>query len=353
MERWTGARMRGALQPVPSSAFWSQQGWHVWCGSITRDLNDRYWLFYSRWPKSTGFDGWVTASEICCATSNSLFGPWHDKGVILQGSGRTADWDRDVVHNPVVICHQHHYYLYYMGNFGNGTYWDHRNHQRVGVAWANTPIGPWQRLDHPVLDVSPGFIAQASERLPDRDEPAVDTLMTSNPTVTKMADGRFLMLYKAVGNGLLPKGGKVICSAAIADHPLGPFRKSGRAIMVNPEHDWSVEDPCIWFQDGCYYALVKDFQGYFTRQGPSTIALFISADGLDWRPASDPFVMDRTIHWLNGKEQAVARLERPQIYLEDGRPHALSCAVLLDVDTLTTGNIQIPIETDKCKEAET
>lgn len=355
MAELTGRMFADALQPVPRSAFWSQPDWFVWCGSITRDDRGGYWLFYSRWPRASGFDGWVTDSEICSATAASPLGPWQEQAVVLRGSGRPGGWDRDVVHNPVVIRQRQRYYLYYMGNFGDGSYWNHRNHQRIGVAWATDPAGPWQRSDDPLIDVSLGFTEQPSAPQADQlllDNQTrvgrtaaygVDTLMTSNPTVTETMDGRFLMIYKAVGDGPLPKGGKVICSVAVAEHPMGPFRKSGRPIMVNPLHDWSVEDPCVWVQDGRYYALVKDFQGYFTGRGPSTIALFASDDGLDWQPAAEPFVMDRTINWADGTAQPVPRLERPQVFLENGRPLVLSCAVLLDQDQVTTGNIQIPI----------
>jgi len=336
MAMLTGRMLADALQSVPGSAFWSQQDWFVWCGSITQDDAGVYWLFYSRWPRASGFDGWVTDSEICAATAASPLGPWQEQAVVLRGSGLPGSWDRDVVHNPVVIHQRQRYYLYYMGNFGDGSYWNHRNHQRIGVAWATDPAGPWQRSADPLIDVSPGFTEQPQAAY------GVDTLMTSNPTVTEMPDGRFLMIYKAVGDGLLPKGGKVICSVAVAEHPLGPFRKSGQPIMVNPLHDWSVEDPCVWVQDGRYYALVKDFQGYFTGRGPSTIALFASDEGLDWQPAAEPFVMDRTINWVDGLSQPVPRLERPQVFLENGRPRVLSCAVLLDKEQMTTGNIQIP-----------
>lgn len=295
MVNLTGQMLAAALRPVPRSAFWSQQDWHVWCGSMTRDDDGLYWLFYSRWPKTAGFDGWVTNSEICCATAASPLGPWQEQAVVLRGSGRAGSWDRDVVHNSVVIRHRQRYYLYYMGNYGDGSYWNHRNHQRIGAVWATDPAGPWHRLDHPLIDVSPGFVEQplvhqslvhqppqptgqpidgSSVRMGATETPmqGFDTLMTSNPAVTETPDGRFLMIYKAVGDGPLPKGGKVICGVAVADHPLGPYQKSGQPIMVNPLHDWSVEDPCVWVQDGRFYALVKDFQGYFTGQGPSTLA---------------------------------------------------------------------------------
>lgn len=78
-----------------------------------------------------------------------------------------------------------------MGNFGNGVAeyplnWTHHNHQRIGVAVADSPDGPWQRFDKPVVDVGV-------------DADAPDALMTSNPAVTPRPEGGVLMVYKAVG----------------------------------------------------------------------------------------------------------------------------------------------------------
>ena len=104
--------------------------------------------------------------------------------------------------------------------------------------------------------------------------------MTSNPSVTQRPDGGFLMTYKGVGAGAMPKGGDVLCGVAEADSPLGPFTKHPEPIVVNPEHGWAVEDSYTWWQDDRYLMLIKDYHGTFTGAGPSTMALFESDDGV-------------------------------------------------------------------------
>ena len=47
-----------------------------------------------------------------------------------------------MTHNPYIILKDGTYYLYYIGNFGNGTYEVHRNNDRIGVASATNPAGP-------------------------------------------------------------------------------------------------------------------------------------------------------------------------------------------------------------------
>lgn len=316
------------IKPVPRNAIFKMDDYIVWCGTMTKGDDGLYYLFFSRWPKACGHDAWVTHSEVGYAVSDNPIGPYEYKDIVLKGSGGD-NWDADVIHNPTVIKVKGKYYMYYMGNKGNGEYWNHRNNQRVGVAVAEHPAGPWKRFDKPVIDVTEG---------------SFDHLMTSNPTATEMPDGRILMVYKAVGDGVLPKGGPVICGVAIADNPLGPFLKKPKPIMVNPENDWSVEDPYIWYQDDRYYSLVKDFQGYFTKKGKGTVALFESLDGIDWYPAENPFAFGLEIKWEDGIVEKFQRLERPQLFIENGKPAVLFCAATKDPSGLDSFNVHIPLK---------
>lgn len=318
------------MAPISPRSVFQMEDHFVWCGTMTKGDDGLYYLYFSFWPKGGNFNmDWAIKSKIGYAVSTSPYGGFKYGGIALQGE---SGWDRDSVHNPAVIKYQGKYYLYHMGNYGNGEYWDHRNHQRIGVAVADDPRGPFRHCEKPVLDVTPG---------------SFDSLMTSNPSVTQGPDGRFYMIYKAVhDNGQRPKGGAVICGMAVADHPEGPFRKLGKPIMVNPENDWSVEDAFIWYEEGKFYSLVKDFHGYFTKAGPGEVALFESEDAADWRPAQTPLAFRRQLHWEDGSTQPLFRMERPQMYIENGKPVALLCACmpLGQEDHIThTFNVQIPI----------
>ncbi len=316
------------IQPVPRTALFQMDDYVVWCGTMTHHEDGLYYLLFSRWPKREGHHAWVICSEVGYAVSKSPLGPFEYKDIVLRGSGEN-NWDADCVHNPTIIKFENKYYLYYMGNGGNGEYWNHRNNQRVGVAVADHPAGPWKRFNKPLIDVTPG---------------SHDHLMTSNPTVAVGVDGRSIMVYKAVGDGPVPKGGPVVCAVAIAEHPLGPFVKEPMPIMVNPENDWSVEDPYIWYQSDRYFALVKDFQGYFTGRGKNAVALFESMDGIQWIPSANPCAFERTIQWEDGKKEDFLRLERPQLLLENGKPVILMCAATNDVHGVDAYNIQIPLK---------
>ena len=299
------------LGRVSQSAVFEEEGYYVWCSSLVKH-GDTYYLFYSRWRKEYGFDAWVTRSEIALASSKDLFGKFQFEKVLLSASDADA-WDRDCFHNPTVLFWQGKYYLYYMGNYGDGSFWSHRNHQRIGVAVADHPAGEWKRQKTPLVDIS---------------EEGFDCLMTSNPSGCALPDGRFAMIYKGVGmENPLPKGGPVVCGMAFADHPAGPFIKTGMPVMQNPDHPWSVEDPFLFCEDGRLYAIVKDFQGYFTGTGSTSLALFEATEDMDFVPCKDPLAMTLRLPTEWG-DIPVKKLERPQIYFENGEPSALLLAVM-------------------------
>lgn len=330
------------LGKAPLSAKFESDTQSIWGGSLVKGDDGLYHMYYSRWPKALGW-AWVTHSEIAHAVARSPFGPFAFKDVALPMRGAEF-WDGLCTHNPTVHRFGDKFYLYYMGNTGDGKVtgspgkhklnWIHRNNQRIGVAVADSPDGPWQRFDKPLIDVSP-------------DSNALDALMTSNPSITQRPEGGYLMVYKAVSKkkpGVF--GGPVVHCVAFSASPIGPFTKHDKPAFQAKGHDFPAEDPFIWCQAGKYRAIVKDMRGAFTDAGQS-LALFESTDGLDWRLSGNPLVSTLQIPWADGSVQQVYHLERPQLYLENGSPVALLCAA----DTVDKAgvrhsfNVQIPIVT--------
>ncbi|MBL8216142.1 MAG: glycoside hydrolase family protein, partial [Bryobacterales bacterium] len=325
------------LQPLPASARFSDPDHYIWCGSLIRGDDRKYHLFYSRWPRKLGHNAWVTHSEIAHAVADSPTGPFRHVAVTLPPRGK-QHWDGLTTHNPTVLRAGGRYYLYYMGNTGDGQpmrtlNWTHRNNQRIGVAVAESPEGPWQRFDSPVLDVS-------------TDPDAPDSLMTSNPSVARRPDGGFLMVYKAVGRKRpMPFGGPVVHLTATADSPTGPFRKQLKPIFLAPKIDFPAEDPFIWHDPSAsrYYAVVKDNAGHFTGAGKS-LALWESKDGLAWGLSAHPLVSKIEVTWADGRTQKLNSLERPQLlFAPDGRPAVLLAAVDETADRPHSYNLQIPL----------
>ena len=327
--------LKRKLGPVPPSAKFINDSFYIWCGTLVKShIDQKYHLFYSRWDRKLGMQAWVSHSEVAHATADTPFGPFKFKSVALPLRG-AAYWDGMMTHNPTVHYFNGKYYLYYTGNTGDGISvknqlnWTHRNNQRIGVAVADNPDGPWKRFNLPLIDVSADSVAH-------------DALMVSNPSVTRMPDGRYLMAYKAVARkGKMPFGGPVVHLTAISKSPEGPFIKQNNPIFTAKNVEFPTEDPYIWCEKDCYYAIVKDMKGAFTKAGRSLV-LFHSFDGLNWEMAPNPLVSALEIKWKDGTLQKLEALERPQLYFENGKPVALLCAVNVTLDH--SFNVQIPLE---------
>lgn len=321
------------ILPVPKTAVFMDEGYYTWGGSMTRSPDGQYHLYYSRWPVGLGFQAWVTHSEIAHAVADHPLGPYHVKNVALPPRG-AGYWDGLCTHNPTIHHFNNKYYLYYMGNTGDwkntpGLNMLHRNNQRIGVAVSDHPDGPWQRSDTPLVDVSP-------------DSTAYDALMVSNPSIALRRDGKYILIYKAVGKQRpLPFGGPVVHLAATAASPEGPFEKLNQPLFLSEGADFPAEDPYIWVQDDCFYAILKDMKGYFTDAGQSLV-LFSSPDGLEWSLAEHPLVSGLNVRMKGGHVLKLSHLERPQLYMENGKPAVLFCAA--DSTRKSAFNIHIPLK---------
>ena len=329
------------LQTLPLTAKFAEDDWYVWGGSMVRTDDGVCHLLYARWPIKCGFSAWLTHSEIAHATAENPLGPYKFQNVALPDRGGEY-WDGHTTHNPTAIQVGEKFYLYYMGNHGDKKVtkedlnWVHRNNQRIGVAVADHPAGPWKRFDKPVLDVTPG---------------SWDDLVVSNPSATQGADGKFLMVYKGVTKGSeadLPFGKKVLHGVAVADSPLGPFKKYPQPIFTYGDTKFPAEDPFVWYAENQYHAIVKDCSGHFTNAGQS-LALWQSKDGINWQLASHPLVTKTQVLWENNKLQKLVSLERPQLWLDNEKPAVLFCAAC---DSLKNSyNLHIPLNNDyKIKE---
>lgn len=329
------------LGKLSKTAVFKNDTMSIWGASLVKGEDGLYHLFYSRWPKKMGWE-WVTHSEIAHAVAKSPFGPFKFKDVALPARGAQY-WDGLCTHNPTVHEFNGKYYLYYMGNTGDGKLksvpgkesinWIHRNNQRIGVAVADDPNGPWKRFDKPVLDITPG------------DSLAPDALCTTNPSVCQMTDGRILMVYKAVGKKFpLPQGGPVVHMVAIADKPTGPFKKSPNPVFLEKGVRFPAEDPYIWYQDGKYHAIVKHIKNE-NKERKFFLVQYESYDGIDWQKAKNFRITDRTVTWEDGRTQQFTHLERPQVFIENGRPIALLCAAdtLDEQHVRQSFNVQIPL----------
>lgn len=306
------------LGMIPRSARLEIPGRHVWCCAPTLTDDGRCHLLFSTWPESAGFEAWVTHSEVWHAEGPSPAGPFTVTGPVLAGAGGDR-WDGRVVHNPTIARWGAQWVLFYMGTSGpevpaghvaiDAAWWAYRNRQRIGVAVADHPRGPWRRCERPLIDVEPEGWAR---------------LIASNPAAAQGPDGRWRMVYKTVEAGPMPFGGRVLHAVATADSPLGPFVREPEPVFTAAGVQFPVEDPCVWWQSS-WHAVTVDRLGTFSKAGRS-LARFISDDGAAWRPAAQPCAAGLDLRWDDGAIETVERLERPQVLAADGRVRWMAAA---------------------------
>lgn len=320
-------------------------GSSVWGATVTKHTDGLYYMLFANWDRHISFSpDWYYFSEIGYAVANKLEGPYVYKGKALDPSycntthQAPVKWNLsgeevtlDVFHNPTVMRSERDgkYYLYFVGTSLDDMEKSHAR-SRVGVAYADSPAGPWTVLDHPLLgemsleagDWEGGFCA--------------------NPSVTerRRADGSYFYyaIYKASG----VYEGQRICATGYgtSDSPLGPFKRSKAPIMRDPNVGFSVEDCYVWHNAGKYYALAKDMtKGNWTGvTGEYSYALFESADENSWKLSAHKLAFQNEIPWEKGVQKA-RYYERSQLYIEDEIPFMLFNA--------TTVNGQSPYENNQ------
>jgi hypothetical protein len=320
-----GARFIDRLLPAPRDGGFQMEDYWIWCASVIRadDAGEdgRYHMFASRWPKALTFSGhWITNSEIVRAVSDKPEGPYRFGDIALPWRHRSY-FDGLVTHNPVIKKFDDAYYLFYTGitydfdiptperQIYEGKYSEHQelydrawSNKRIGVATAKSVQGPWQRPHRPLIEPRPG---------------KWDEMITSNPSVAIRDDGYTVLIYNSKRKGNFP----FQLGIATAPHPFGPYTR------VSDEPVFSdCEDPFIWWEDGRYHVIMKDFSGRICGQ-TNAGAYAWSEDGIQWRLPENPLAYSRTIRWEDGTTSTHGNFERANLLIQDGRPTHLFAAI--------------------------
>jgi hypothetical protein len=162
-------------------------------------------------------------------------------------------------------------------------------------------------------------------------------------------DGGVVLVYKAVqyseGKEM---GGNVRYGVTLANKPEGPYIKTPGHIFEaeKPGKHWMVaEDPFIWFSKrygNRYYAVTRDVVGTFTGSSGG-ICLFQSEDGLNWKAAPNPKILESTFV-LEGGGKSNSNIERPALLIEDDEPTYLFGATDgYKKNGRISTNVQIPL----------
>lgn len=303
------------LLPAPLDGGFRMDGYWVWCGSVVKGEDERFHMFASRWPKWLPMHpGWIVASEIVRAVSDTPEGPYSFQEVVLPARGAEY-WDGRSTHNPHIAKIGDSYLLYYMGSthpfaqpvpdepYGlkDPRCIAGRANKLVGLAVSKSVFGPWERGDAPILPARPGKF---------------DSFLTSNPAPCLQEDGSVLLVYKARRyEGHIH--GRMTIGVASAEHYRGPYRVVSEEPIFPPER-FHVEDPFVWRSGRGYELIAKDMDGNLCGEKHGGIHAW-SSDGKAWQLDEHPKSYSRSVLWNDGTLRVMGSFERPFLLFQDGK----------------------------------
>lgn len=192
------------------------------------------------WNDTIPSTDWDLA-DIWYATSEDGF-TWEEQGVAVKRPPKpTPGWR--AVATPDILKFNGKYYLYYQAFLeASGTRGDYCP---VGMAYADTPDGPWTVVDDVVI--------------PTGRQGEWDQFSIQAPTPL-VHDGKIYLYYKAAFNrpGTVWSG----VGLAIADNPFGPFKKH----PLNPVQNSGHEICFFPFKEGVASLVIRDGPEHFTIQ---------------------------------------------------------------------------------------
>ncbi len=251
-----------------------------WDGGIIKGPDGIYHMFASRWDQSAGHNGWF-GSVAVHATSSNLYGPYTDKGLC---------WPNDQGgkgHNVVPLVLKDGRYAVLVSE----------TRRPAEIFVSNSLDGPWSRL---------GSVSIAQN--------AYSNYYTaSNVYIMLRPDGRY---------GLIERDGVI----GIADNVLGPYTIQGPNIYARTSGCPTVnmEDPVMWYSGGQYHIVVNKWD---TRKAYH----LTSADGISNWKLDTGYAYDPTakfIRYTNGTVNRWEKLERPNVYIEDGHVVAMTLSAI-------------------------
>ncbi len=251
-----------------------------WDGGIIKGPDGKYHMFASRWDQSAGHNGWF-GSVAVHATSSNLYGPYTDQGMC---------WPNDQGgkgHNVVPFQLKDGRYAILVSE----------TRRPADIFVSDSLNGPWSKL---------GSVSIAQN--------AYSSLYTaSNVYIMLRPDGRYELIERDAVIG-------------IADNVCGPYTIQGTNIYANTPGcpTGNMEDPCMWYSGGQYHIVVNKWD---TRKAYH----LTSKDGIsNWKLQSG-YAFDPTsnfIRYTNGTANHWNKLERPNVYMENGHVVAMTLAAI-------------------------
>lgn len=207
-------------------------------------------------------------AEIWYATSEDGIN-WEEQGRAV-GRGEEGSYDDRTVCTPEILEHEGKYYLVYQAVKSP---YLRRTKNTIGMAIADSPDGPWKKLDEPILRPSDTgeWLGEEDNRFLVKKKGDFDSHKVHDPFLLYFK-GKFYLYYKGeiMGEEMYMGGRETKWGVAIADKPTGPYIKSEYNPVTNSGHE-----TCLWkYKDGIAALLTTD--------GPERNTIQYAKDGINF-----------------------------------------------------------------------
>lgn len=243
-------------------------GTTTWGGSVVTADDGTHHMYAAMMTGNATLKKWLTNSVVlhAVAPAGQPHGPFSPAGVALAPRSPPA-FDSLMLHNPdAKRAPDGTYLIYYDGDSAGGAGADAHLNQRIGLATARSPYGPWNRSLVPILS-------------PSANSTAWDNLFVTNPGPYIFPNGSALLVYKAKGGSARARAAMNTMKqgVAFADHWAGPYRRLTPDAPIALPGD--CEDPGVYrdpargifrmvLHCGCSYQLMWSADGIsWTKQG--------------------------------------------------------------------------------------
>jgi hypothetical protein len=239
--------------------------------------NGKFYVWYSKSTgKTDGFGGDIENDkvfpwdrcDIWYATSEDGI-TWKEEGLAVP-RGIKGSYDDRSVFTVEVMKNDGMYYLCYQTIKSP---YDVRTKNEVGLAWSNSPNGPWEKSAKPILKPANNGVWKGTEqnRFMVEKKGDFDSHKVHDPCIIPFK-GKFHLYYKGeqMGEEILFGGRQIRHGVAIADNPKGPYVKSKYNPISNSGHE-----VVVWKTQGGIASLI-------TTDGPERNTFQWSPDGINF-----------------------------------------------------------------------
>lgn len=252
-------------------------------GVVRRDpsavikIDEKYYVWYSKSTGPTdGFAGDIENEkvfpwdrcDIWYATSADGI-TWKEEGLAVPRGPKGAYDDRSVF-TVEIMTWEGMYYLVYQTVKSP---YNVRVKNQVGLAWSNSPNGPWTKSEEPVLSPADNGVWKGDQdnRFNVEKKGDFDSHKVHDPCIIPY-QGKFYLYYKGeqMGEEITFGGRQIRHGVAVSDNPKGPYVKSPYNPISNSGHEI-----CVWPYNGGIASLI-------TTDGPEKNTLQWSPDGINF-----------------------------------------------------------------------